>query len=76
VPSPAGPKWEDPEVLALSHHADLRLAEVGYLLIVFAGVWIVASEVPALKIPVARRIVAGVALVAAGIVLILATHYS
>lgn len=62
-------------VLALSHHAGIRLAEIGYLLVVFAGVWFVAAEIPFFKMATARRIVGGVALVAAGIVLIVATHW-
>jgi hypothetical protein len=61
--------------LALSHHAGLRLAEVGFLLIVFAGIWIVAAQIPAFKFSQARTIVAGAALAAAGILLIIATHF-
>ena len=38
------------------------IAEVGFLLILFAGIWFVAAEIPALKASAARRIVAGVAL--------------
>jgi hypothetical protein len=53
----------------------IKLAEVGFLLIVIAGVWLVASEVPALGLHRARIIVAGAALAAAGILLIIATHW-
>lgn len=63
------------QVLVLTHNTTKTLAEVGFLLILFAGVWLVASEIPMLKMPRARRIVAGVALALAGIVLIIATHW-
>jgi hypothetical protein len=62
------------DVLALSHHTGARLAEVGFLLILFAGVWLVAAQIPALKFAQARTIVAGVALAVAGLLLIIATH--
>jgi hypothetical protein len=34
-------------VLALSHQTGVTLAEVGFLLILFAGVWLVAAQIPA-----------------------------
>jgi drug/metabolite transporter (DMT)-like permease len=61
-------------VLAISAHAGVRLAEVGYLLILFAGVWLVAAEIPMLRMRRTRRVVAGVALAVAGILLIIATR--
>jgi hypothetical protein len=61
-------------VLALTHHTGARLAEVGFLLILFAGVWLVAAEIPQFRISRARRIVAGAALAVAGLLLIIATH--
>lgn len=61
-------------VVALSHHTGVRLAEVGFLLILFAGVWLVAAEIPKFRLSQARRIVAGVALAIAGLLLIIATH--
>jgi hypothetical protein len=63
------------QLLALSKHATDIVAEVGFLLIVIAGIWLVASEIPALRIAKARRIVAGIALAAAGVLLIIATHW-
>jgi hypothetical protein len=63
------------QVLALSKHATDVVAEVGFLLIVIAGLWLVASEIPALKMAKTRRIVAGIALAIAGILLIIATHW-
>ena len=32
-------------VFALSHHTGIRLAEVGFLLILIAGVWLAAAEI-------------------------------
>jgi hypothetical protein len=53
----------------------IKLAEVGFLLVVIAGVWLVATEIPALGLRRARTIVAGSALAAAGVLLIVATHW-
>jgi len=61
-------------VLAVSHHTSVQLAEVGLLVTLSAGVWLVASEIPALKMRKARTIVAGTALALAGLLLITATH--
>jgi hypothetical protein len=61
-------------VLAMSAHTGVRLAEVGFLLILFAGVWLVAAEIPRLRRSRVRIIVAGVALAIAGVLLIIATH--
>jgi len=58
----------------MSAHTGVRLAEVGFLLILFAGVWFVAAEIPQLKLSRARTIVAGAALALAGLLLIVATH--
>ncbi len=62
-------------ILAFSHHTTVRLAEVGFLLILFAGVWLVAAEIPQLRLRTARTIVAGSALAVAGLLLIIATHW-
>jgi hypothetical protein len=62
-------------VVALAHHTGQRLAEIGFLLVVFAGVWLAAAQVPQLKFGTARTIVAGVALALAGVLLIIATHW-
>ncbi|HUI49204.1 MAG TPA: hypothetical protein VL119_10935 [Acidimicrobiia bacterium] len=62
-------------LLALAHQTGVRLAEVGYLLILFAGVWFVAAQVPTFKLGAARTIVAGFALAFAGVLLIIATHW-
>jgi hypothetical protein len=62
-------------VLAISHGTGIRLAEIGYLLIAFAGVWFAAAEIPLFKMASKRRFVAGLALAAAGALLIIATHW-
>ena len=62
-------------ILSLSRHTGIRLAEVGFLLILFAGVWLVAAQLPQFKFATARTIVAGAALALAGLVLIIATHW-
>lgn len=50
------------------------LAEVGFLLILIAGVWLVASEFQP-RWHRFRMFVAGSALAVAGVLLIVATHY-
>jgi len=62
-------------VVALSHHTGLRLAEVGFLLILFAGIWLAAAQIPQFKFATGRMIVAGIALALAGVLLIIATHW-
>jgi hypothetical protein len=62
-------------VLALTHHTGIDLAEVGFLLVLIAGVWLVAAEIPQLKLRRSRTIVAGTALAVAGVLLIIATHW-
>jgi hypothetical protein len=62
-------------VLALSAHTGRDLAEVGFLLLLIAGVWLVAAEIPQLKLRSVRTIVAGTALAIAGVLLIIATHW-
>ena len=41
-------------VFSLSRHTGVRLAEVRFLLILFAGVWLVAAQIPQLKLGTAR----------------------
>jgi hypothetical protein len=62
-------------VVALAPHTGRRLAEIGFLLIVFAGIWLAAAQVPKFRFATARTIVAGVALALAGVLLIIATHW-
>jgi hypothetical protein len=65
-------------IVALTHATGIKLAEVGFLLIFIAGVWLVASEIAALgadKWHGFRIFVAGGCLAAAGILLVVATHW-
>lgn len=62
-------------IAGLARHTGLRLAEIGFLLIVFAGVWLAAAQLPQPKWKTTRTVVAGVALGAAGVLLIIATHW-
>jgi ribosomal protein L16/L10AE len=62
-------------VLGFGHHTGTRLAEVGFLLLLFAGVWLTAAQIPALRFATARTIVAGVALTISGVLLIIAVHW-
>ena len=59
----------------MSPHTGTRLAEIGFVLVGFAGVWLVAAEVPRLRIVKGRTVVAGIALAAAAVLLIVATHW-
>jgi hypothetical protein len=68
----------NPEPLGFAHHTGTRLAEIGFLLVLIAGVWFAAAEIPqlnALKWGQFRTIVAGVALAIGGALLIVATHW-
>jgi hypothetical protein len=62
-------------VVALTAHTGTRLAEVGFLLILIAGVWLVAAELLRDKWRRFRSVVAGAALAIAGVLLIIATHW-
>lgn len=62
-------------VLGFAHTTGVRLAEVGFLLMVIAGVWLVAAQIPWLRLATARTVVAGVALAIGGVLLVIATHW-
>lgn len=62
-------------VLALSRQTGTRLAEVAFLLIVIAGIWLAAAQVPRLRFAAGRTIVAGVAFAVAGVLRLVATHW-
>ena len=62
-------------VLALTHQTGRRLAEIGFLLILFAGIWLAAAQIPQLKLDTARTIIAGIALAIGGLLLVIATHW-
>jgi hypothetical protein len=64
--------------VAITHATGIKFAEAGFLLILIAGVWLVASEIAALgalKWHTFRIIVAGGCLAAAGVLLIVAVHW-
>jgi hypothetical protein len=63
-------------LLTLSDQTSVRLAEVGFLLILIAGVWMVFAEIPSMRRwHTFRMIVAGVLLAVSGVLLIVATHW-
>jgi hypothetical protein len=62
-------------VLSMSARTGARLAEVGFLLILFAGVWLAAAQLPQFRFAAGRTVVAGFALAAAGVLLLVATHW-
>ena len=62
-------------ILSFTHHTGIRLAEIGFLLVLFAGVWLAAAQVPQFKFGTARTTVGGVALALGGLLLIIATHW-
>jgi hypothetical protein len=62
-------------LLGFTHGTGVTLAEVGFLCIVFAGIWLVAAQIPWFKFGTARTIVAGTALAIGGALLIVATHW-
>ena len=63
-------------ILGVSHDTGIKLAEVAFLLLLIAGVWLVAAELlQPTKWRTFRTVVAGAALAAAGVLLIIATHW-
>jgi len=62
-------------ILDLTPRTGARLAEIGFLLVAFAGIWLAAAQIPQLRFGKARTIVAGVALAIGGVLLIIATHW-
>jgi hypothetical protein len=59
----------------MSHHTGVIIAEVGFLLMLIAGIWFVAAEFPVFKMARVRKIVAGTALAVGGLLLIIAVHW-
>ena len=62
-------------IVAFSHRTGIRIAEIGFLLVLFAGIWLAAAHIPQFKLGTARSVVAGVALAIGGLLLIIATHW-
>ena len=62
-------------LLGIAKTTGTRLAEVGFLLFLIAGVWLVAAEFQQARWGRMRSIVAGVLIAVAGLLLIIATHW-
>jgi len=62
-------------ILGFAPHTGNRLAEVGFLLLVFAGIWLAAAQIAWFKFAAGRTIVAGLALAIGGVLLIVAVHW-
>ena len=62
-------------ILGFARHTGTRIAEVGFLLLLFAGVWLTAAQIPQFKFAAGRTIVAGLALAISGLLLIVAIHW-
>jgi hypothetical protein len=62
-------------VLALTHQTGRLLAEIGFLLMLIAGIWLAVAQMPPLKLRTLRTIVAGIALAIGGLLLIVATRW-
>ena len=62
-------------VASFSLQTGRRLAEVGFLLVLLAGIWLVAAQIPRLRLGRARTIVAGAALAIGGMLLIIAVRW-
>jgi hypothetical protein len=55
-------------IFAFTHHTGIRLAEIAFLLILAAGVWLAVARL-------GRTVGAGVLLAIAGLLLIIASHW-
>ena len=61
-------------MLGFTPQAGRRLAEVGFLCILFAGIWLAAAQMTLFKMAKGRTIIAGIALAVGGLLLIIAVH--
>jgi len=62
-------------LLAISHHATVRLAEIGFLLFLIAGVWMVAAETVAGRWSRFRLSISGVLIAVGSVLLIVGLHW-
>jgi hypothetical protein len=62
-------------MLALTRQTGIRIAEIGFLLIVFAGIVLAVSEIPRLGLSKARGVIVGVAIAVGGLLVIVAVHW-
>ena len=60
---------------AFTHHNGIRLAELAFVLITFAGIWFAVADLRQVGLGRARGIVGGGALAAAGVLLFAATRW-
>ena len=58
----------------MSQHTGIRLAEVGFLLVIIAGLWLASAQVPRFR-SAAGTIGPGIVLAAGGVLLVVATHW-
>jgi len=63
------------EPLALAHQTGVRLAEIGFLLVLFAGVWLPPRQVPNSNLVPLERSSQASRSPLAGLLLIIATHW-
>lgn len=61
--------------LAFTHRNAVRLSEVGFVLILLAGLSFAIAELPQFRSGPASRIVAGLALAGGALLVIVATHW-
>ncbi|HZP74477.1 MAG TPA: hypothetical protein VFA97_13985 [Gaiellaceae bacterium] len=59
----------------MTHHTGIRIAEVGFLLLLLGGVWLAAAQIPFFPFARGRTALAGLAFAGAGVLLIVATHW-
>ena len=63
-------------VVAVTQRMGERLAEIGFLLMVVAGLWYAAAQRPrTFRVPAARRTVSGIALALGAVLLLVAVHW-
>jgi hypothetical protein len=62
-------------LFAFTHHSGIRLAEVGFLFVAFAGIWFAAAATPNFRFAGGRSTIAGIALAIGAILVIIATHW-
>ena len=61
-------------MLGMTPQTGRKLAEIGFLPILFAGIWLAAAQIPLFKLHTARTIIAGIALAVTGVLVIISTH--
>ncbi|HEY3920740.1 MAG TPA: hypothetical protein VGL76_01385 [Gaiellaceae bacterium] len=62
-------------VFAISRHGGARLAEIGFLLFVIAGLWLSAAQLPIFRLSRLRTFIAGLLIAVGGALLIVAVHW-